>query len=165
LRQVGDAWAKGRIGIAQEHLVSAALRTLLGSMLRLSRVTERHRVVFATLEGELHEFGLLSAALLAAAARTSPVYLGPNIPVADVLDAVRRTSAVAVVVAIVTERTDADAIKGIEEIVRGAGSRVEVLVGGARGRPFIARAAAVGARWVDSLEEFAAECRRMAAAR
>jgi hypothetical protein len=69
------------------------------------------------------------------------------------------------VVAIVTERTDADAIKGIEEIVRGAGSRVEVLVGGARGRPFIARAAAVGARWVDSLEEFAAECRRMAAAR
>lgn len=167
LRRVGDAWSEGRIGVAHEHLVSGAVRTLLGSLTRLLRPVrsgEARRVVFAAIEGEQHELGLAAGALLAAAARLSPVYLGANVPARDVLDAVRWTGARALVLASVSERSGADPARVVAEIARAIPAGVDVLVGGAQARGLQAALAAGPARWIPDLPSLSAELQRIAAA-
>jgi methanogenic corrinoid protein MtbC1 len=94
MREVGIRWHNGTLAIAQEHLVSQMLRTLLGSMMRLFRPPNpAMTMVLSTPAGESHEFGILAAAMLASLAGVEPVYLGPNLPAREIAEAARRTSA------------------------------------------------------------------------
>ncbi len=166
LRRIGDAWSEGRLGIAHEHLVSGALRTLLGSLTRLlrpARPAGARRVVFAAVEGELHELGLLAGSLLAAAAGLSPVYLGPNVPARDVVDAARWTAARAVVLAAVSERPGSDPARAVAEIARAVPAGVEVLVGGAKTERLGSALKAGPARWIPDLASLSAELQRAGA--
>ena len=84
LREIGARWESGTLRPAQEHLVSSIIRSVLGGMLRtMPRASTGPTIVFATPSGERHELGLLSAAVLAAAAGARVVYLGPDLPAAD----------------------------------------------------------------------------------
>lgn len=160
LRRIGDAWGEGRLGIAHEHLVSGALRTLLGSLgrlLRPARSAGARRVVFAAVEGELHELGLLAGSLLAAAAGLSPVYLGPNVPAREVVDAARWTAARAVVLAAVSEQPGSDPVRAVAEIARAVPAGVEVFVGGAKAERLGAALKAGPARWIPDLASLSAE--------
>ena len=101
MREVGKGWLDGRFTVAQEHMVSASLRSLLGSLVRVQAPRDgRAGLVFATPPGERHELGITAAAMLAAAGGLGVVYLGPDLPAADVIEAVRRTGARAVVLAL-----------------------------------------------------------------
>jgi MerR family transcriptional regulator, light-induced transcriptional regulator len=92
MREVGIRWHNGTLAIAQEHLVSQMLRTLLGNMMRLFRPSNpAMKMVLATPAGELHDFGILAAAMLASLAGVEPVYLGPNLPAREIADVARRT--------------------------------------------------------------------------
>lgn len=165
LRRVGDAWSEGRIGIAHEHLLSGALRTLLGSLTRLlrpARPPAARRVVLAAIEGELHELGLAAGALLAAAARLSPVYLGASVPARDVVDAARRTGARAVVLAAVSEGAGRDPARAVAEIAHALPAGVDVLVGGAKTDALASTLKAGPARWVADLPSLSAELQRIA---
>ena len=54
MHEVGERWHRGELGIAQEHLVSSAVRNLFGSLVRLSpRRPGAPKLVIATLPGEL----------------------------------------------------------------------------------------------------------------
>ena len=80
MREVGIRWHNGTLAIAQEHLVSQMLRTLLGSMMRLFRPPNpAMTMVLSTPAGESHEFGILAAAMLASLAGVEPVYLGSKL--------------------------------------------------------------------------------------
>jgi DNA-binding transcriptional MerR regulator len=165
LRRVGDAWSEGRLGVAHEHLVSGALRTLLGSLTRLlrpARPPAARRVVFAAMEGELHELGLLAGTLLAAAARLSPVYLGPNVPARDVVDAARWTTASAVVLAAICEPPGSHPARAVAEIARSVPAGVEVLVGGAKPERLASALKAGPGRWIPDLVSLSAELQRLA---
>jgi len=103
LHEIGERWRAGRLGIAAEHLATAALRSLLGSALQPSAAALRGaRIVFATMAGERHEIGLLMAALAAMDAGANPIYLGPDVPVDDLLHAVERSRAAALAMSFVT---------------------------------------------------------------
>jgi MerR family transcriptional regulator, light-induced transcriptional regulator len=152
--------------VAHEHLLSGTLRTLLGSLARLlrpPRAAGARRVVLAAPEGELHELGLCAASLLASAARLSPVYLGANVPVGDVLDAVRWTRPVAVVLAAVSQRTAPGPVKAVAAVARGVSPVVAVFVGGAKAERLKAALQAGPARWMPSHEALSAELQRIAA--
>ena len=85
--------------IAQEHMTSSILRNLLGGLVRLSNTsTQSQKILFATPSGELHEFGILAAAMLAVAAGFEALYLGPSLPPLEIVSAAERTSPRAVVV-------------------------------------------------------------------
>jgi len=101
MREVGIRWHNGTLAIAQEHLVSEMLRTLLGSMIRLFRPANPvMTMVLSTPVGESHEFGVLAAAMLASLAGVEPVYLGPDLPGGEIADAARRTSAKVIVLSV-----------------------------------------------------------------
>ena len=94
MREVGIRWHNGTLAIAQEHLVSHMLRNLLGSMVRLFCPSNSTvRMVLATPVGELHEFGILSSAMLASIAGIEPIYLGADLPAREIADAALRSRA------------------------------------------------------------------------
>jgi methanogenic corrinoid protein MtbC1 len=83
LRSVGDAWASGRMSVAQEHLVSGIVRAHLERLLPDARGQVRGAAVLACAPGERHELGLLMLALLLRADGWQVAYLGTDTPVAD----------------------------------------------------------------------------------
>lgn len=89
LRAVGDRWACGELSVAQEHLVSMQLRSLVESMMRLRgpRVGTG-KILVATPAGHRHEFGALAGAFLAASRGFDAIYLGADVPRDDLLLAV-----------------------------------------------------------------------------
>ena len=103
LHEVGERWKRGTLRPAQEHLVSAIVRSVLGGLLRvLIRTEALPRVVFAAPSGERHELGLLCAAVLAAADGFGVVYLGPDLPAADIWHAATRAEARIVIISLTT---------------------------------------------------------------
>ena len=90
--------------------------------------------------GERHELGLLCAAVLATAEGHDVVYLGPDLPAADVVRAVAATKAAAVVLAATTPRLES---KRDDAALRRLGGRARIWLGGAAAG---ALAAAIGPR-------------------
>ena len=131
LREVGDEWYRGQDGIAREHLMSAALRHLLGSFLRLHAHPEAAvRLLFATPSGDRHEIGTLGAAMLAASRGLCVSYLGPDLPATQILEAVRAAGNVSVLVLGVTLPGRLLA-RELRTIVRHLPSGIELWAGGA----------------------------------
>jgi DNA-binding transcriptional MerR regulator len=94
LQEIGRRWAAGKLRPSQEHLVSAIVRSVLGGLLRAtSRPQAIPKIVCATPSGERHELGLLCAAVLIASAGWGVVYLGADVPAADILHAATVTGA------------------------------------------------------------------------
>lgn len=157
MREVGKGWQKGRFTVAQEHMVSGAMRNLLGSLLRVQAPRDaRPALVFATPPGERHELGITAAAMLAAAGGLGVVYLGADLPTADVVEAVRRTGGRAVVMAITHLANGAPGVESVREVADAVPAGVEVFVGGAaaEARPTeVAHAGATLLRNFDALEQ------------
>jgi hypothetical protein len=131
LREIGERWAGGRIGIACEHLATSVLRSLLGAALQPGATALLGaRVVFATLAGERHELGLLLAALATMDAGANPVYLGPEVPVPDLLHAVSRSGAAALALSFVSPPAGG-AADGLAALRAGLPAEVHLWVGGA----------------------------------
>ena len=103
LRVVGQRWENGSMRPSQEHLVSAVIRSVLGGLLRtMPRQPRARTIVLATLAGERHELGLLSAGVLAAAAGANVLYLGPDLPASDIVHAASHAGARIVLIAATT---------------------------------------------------------------
>lgn len=132
LGAVGEAWASERLSVASEHLATATLRSLLGATLRPAPGSAGSpTILFATPSGERHELGALAAALTAQAAGANAVYLGPDLPAEELLDAVRLVGASALALGIVclAPRLSAQAIRTLRA---GLPEAVELWIGGAR---------------------------------
>jgi len=135
LRDVGDQWNRQPGGIAREHLMSAAVRHLLGSFLRLhARPEAAVHMQFATPSGDHHEIGTLGAAMLAASRGLGVSYLGADLPAIQILDAVRAAGNVSVLVLGVT-LPSRHLARELRTIIRGLPSGVELWVGGAAVAP------------------------------
>jgi DNA-binding transcriptional MerR regulator/methylmalonyl-CoA mutase cobalamin-binding subunit len=95
MSEVGDLVTEERIGIAQEHALSAMLRGHLGQIFQSlnARNDAGISVVLSTPEGDLHEFGILMSAILCASHGMAVHYLGPNLPPQDLADAATGTRA------------------------------------------------------------------------
>jgi MerR family transcriptional regulator, light-induced transcriptional regulator len=138
LQDIGRRWEAGRLRPAQEHLVSSIVRSVLGGLLRASaRPHASPTIVFATPAGERHELGLLSAALLAASAGYGVVYLGQDLPAAEIADAAAAAGARIVMVSLTTPSAVTRAeIRRLADLSRGT----ELWVGGPAAEAVLAAA-------------------------
>ena len=88
LENLGDGWANGTYTVAQEHFSSAYVRERFTRMLiKLGCGPESGpRVVLACFPEEPHELGLLGLAIRFALAGWRAVFLGAQMPEADLID-------------------------------------------------------------------------------
>jgi MerR family transcriptional regulator, light-induced transcriptional regulator len=143
LQEIGRRWEGGRLRPAQEHLVSSTIRSVLGGLLRATvRPQAVPKVVFATPAGERHELGLLSAALLAASAGYGVVYLGADLPAADIAHAAATAGSRIVLVSLTAPRAVphaeirklAEKLEGVELWLGGPAAAAVVSAAGERAR-------------------------------
>ena len=130
LRAIGARWEAGAIRPAQEHLISGIIRGVLGGLLRaMARPVQSGRIVFATPHGERHELGLLCGAVLAASAGHHVIYLGADLPAADIAHCVRESKSRVLTLAATAGETPMAADLGqLERLPRS----VSLWVGGTR---------------------------------
>ncbi len=133
LRTMGDRWSAGRASVAHEHLLSAVVRGVLGSLLRgHGRTDTTTRIVFATPSSELHELGALGAAALAASGGLGVVYLGPNLPADEIVRLVGHIDTDAVVLGVTAVGEARVAVeREVRAIAAGLPRDIELWLGGA----------------------------------
>ncbi len=85
--QVGELWHKNQISIAQEHMFSACVKRLIYSLINnmIPIANPKHSMIFSTLAGENHEFGILLTSFLAANQRLTCHYLGVDLPAEEII--------------------------------------------------------------------------------
>jgi methanogenic corrinoid protein MtbC1 len=157
LVHIGHGWSERSVSIAQEHMATAVFRRVLGWLLRVYEVSNgAPRIVVATPPGHGHELGALMAAASAAAEGWSVTYLGPDLPVADLVSAVGQARARAVAISAVYQPDSADLLRTLREIRAGLPESVALLAGGTAALEIRDEAQAAGVHVIRSLAEFRA---------
>ena len=152
MQLVGERWQHGTLTIAQEHMTSSILRNLLGGLVRLSNTsTQSQKILFATPSGELHEFGILAAAMLAVAAGFEALYLGPSLPPLESVSAAERTSPRAVVVGIKASEPTQATIDELRMISAKLPKTAELWLGGSNVKQTVA---SIGSKRTIALVDF-----------
>jgi DNA-binding transcriptional MerR regulator len=153
LRETGARWEAGTIRPAQEHLVSATIRSILGALLRtIAPPGGDEPMLFATLSGERHELGILSAAVLAAYAGRRVTYLGPDVPAGDLVHAANATDASTLVLC--ATMAGVTSVRDVR-VLRRLRPDVSCWVGGPE-RARVRRELGTRARAIETLDQYAA---------
>jgi DNA-binding transcriptional MerR regulator len=86
LAEIGSRWHAGTLGIAQEHAATATVQRQLGTLIReLEDPDAGLCVVVATPLGERHTLGALQAAAVAACDGWKVIWLGADLPAAQIV--------------------------------------------------------------------------------
>jgi len=97
LTAVGERWHEGMLSPAHEHLATSVVRRVLDWLLDAHvPVARAPRLIVATPAGEHHELGAMLGAAAAVAEGWAVVYLGANLPAADIVAAAQQVRARAV---------------------------------------------------------------------
>jgi MerR family transcriptional regulator, light-induced transcriptional regulator len=164
LEDIGHGWAEKSVSVAQEHMATSVFRRVLGWLLRVYEVTgPAPRLVVATPPGQVHEMGALMVAVSAAARGWGVTYLGPDLPVADLIGAAGPTGARAVAISVVYISDHGDLLAALRETRAGLPERVPLLLGGAAAPEIRPQAEAAGLVVIDSLPDLRALLDRLAA--
>ncbi|MBM6403657.1 B12-binding domain-containing protein [Phycicoccus sp. CSK15P-2] len=99
LKEVGDDWEAGRLGVVHEHFVSSAFRGVLGELRLPVQGGQARTVVLACPPRELHDLPLELFGAMLHARWWRVVSLGANSPMAATAEATRFLGADAVVLA------------------------------------------------------------------
>ncbi len=136
LRDVGERWHDGRLSIAQEHAVSAQVRTLLSTLARTASLPiGAPRIVVATPPGQRHELGAQMATVLAVERGVSPVYLGSDVPWAELAPACKAAGAKVLLLTALMVSPESARRTELSELATLSKS-TEVWVGAPSGHPF-----------------------------
>jgi methanogenic corrinoid protein MtbC1 len=137
LRAVGERWESGELGVADEHLVSEAVRSRLGHLLAEAGGGTRGVAVLACAPGERHELGLMMAAIALRRDGWNAVYLGCDTPVGDALALSERLSARMLGISV----SSAALSKALQQALRAADrpDGLAVVIGGAGASPKLAK--------------------------
>ena len=131
LAEVGTRWHRGAISPAHEHLASDTVRRVLVWIGEAYEIDSRApSIVVATPSGEMHELGAMAVAASAQSEGWRVIYLGSNLPAADVARAAEQVGAQVVALSIVY--ADGDAVRDeVAKVRRAVPDGVEVVIGGA----------------------------------
>lgn len=129
MRETGDKWHTGDFSVAHEHMVSMQARSLLDAILRLSSPHPgAPKIIAATPEGQLHEFGALAGAMLAALRGLDVLYLGPQVPAEDLRDAVEASDARVLLLSVVLNLSSKQT-KSLGASIEDLAEHIDVWVG------------------------------------
>jgi MerR family transcriptional regulator, light-induced transcriptional regulator len=131
LRFIDEQWSAGRLSIAQEHLASASLRNALDIARRSILVPRNARkMIVTTPVGQLHELGAMLVAISATRLGWQVIYLGPNLPAAEIVTAAKAGKASAIALSIVHPEADPKVEIELLQLRAALGPDFPILVGG-----------------------------------
>jgi methanogenic corrinoid protein MtbC1 len=128
IQEVGQRWSHGELGVAQEHIVSAQLSALLATLERPVPPEGAPRILMVTPPGHRHELGLLVAAVLAAHRGFDVVYLGADLPWAELDWAVQMSRPQMLVLSVVRDLTPSERAQ-LDDAVVHLAEKVPVWLG------------------------------------
>ena len=165
LTSIGHGWRERTMSVAQEHMATTVFRRVLGWLLRVYEATsDAPRIVVATPPGHGHELGALMAAASAAAEGWGVTYLGPDLPVVDLVAAAAQAGARAVALSAVYQPSGADLLGALRETRAALPEGIPLIAGGTAALAVRAEARAAGVYVVESLADFRALLPRLAEA-
>lgn len=131
LREAGNRWHRGELAVVQEHMISAIVRRQLSYALDRYLVNfSKPTVLFTTLSGERHEMGVLMSAVLAASQGIHCIYLGPDLPPAEIGRLCAHRPVEAVALGMVTQPDVIDAPTQLAELRATLPATIEIWVAG-----------------------------------
>ncbi len=88
--EIGERWHRGEINVATEHFGTHFIRRKLSGLLNVfENNSQRERIIVGCAPDELHDLGVLFASLFLVRRGWHVVYLGPQVPLADLIETVR----------------------------------------------------------------------------
>lgn len=131
LAEVGQLWHAGRVGVHEEHTVTAATQRLLGMLAGSATLHPRNgrTVVGATVQGNAHDTAIRMIMMLFEVEGWKAVGLGGELPPEDVAYAVRDVDAHLVVMSAMLV-TQLRAMRRTIAAVRSMSPETRILVGG-----------------------------------
>ena len=149
LERLGTAWADGRVSVAGEHMVAAAVqRRLSAAFDAAGQDSGRYPLLLTGLpSGSRHELGILSFATAARRQGLAVLHMGTDLPLADWLSTVERQRPDAVVLAVPTRSDVAAAVA----LVNGLSTRQTLVALGGQQQEAVMAAAGTGDRPVVAL--------------
>jgi DNA-binding transcriptional MerR regulator len=160
MRTVGERWHEGRCSIAQEHMLTNLLTAVLASLVRTySPSSPPARVLLATPRNERHAFPNLAAAMLVAAGGMAAIYLGTDLPAADIVLAARKSKADVVLLSL-SSVPNSEALDDLDYIARKTPRATALWLGGSP--ELNLDQATASSRWM-VLQDFSALERQLAA--
>ncbi len=152
LKRIGESWAHGELRPGNEHLASAVMRQVLSSLVAsCSPDMDAPRIVVATPSGQIHEFGALFAAAVAASEGWRVIYLGTDLPGDDIAQVAEETGADAIALSLVYPPGDPRTSAAIEKLGSALVHPVAVTAGGASAESYSEELEAAGAEHVGDL--------------
>jgi len=131
LREVGERWHRGELSIAHERMVSKIVARHVGLMLdAYDRAARRESIVFATLQGERHELGLLMSAMICASRGFRAHYLGADLPAAEIARFAREFEAPIVALSVVWQERIDDVTAQLTELAAAVPPGTAIWIGG-----------------------------------
>ena len=164
MQMVGEQWQNGAWSVAQEHMTSAIMRNLLGSLVRLyARENAPQKLLFTTPAGEDHEFGILAAAMLAAGGGLRTLYLSTSLPAREIVHAASKASANVVVCGVKGARDSQAVLRELREVAAAVPPTVELWVGGTESEAVIQEIKAISTVFLPDFHAFEVELQRLGA--
>jgi DNA-binding transcriptional MerR regulator/methanogenic corrinoid protein MtbC1 len=157
MTRIGRSWAAGKLKTGNEHMATAAVLSLLGELLRdalPSIASAAPAIVVTTPSGNRHELGALSLALTATDAGWKPIYLGADLPAADMVDALMRTGARGVATSISHALAPALTVRELARLRRLLPRRAVLIAGGPGAVAVRSMDALAGVQWCGDVDSF-----------
>lgn len=160
LHQIGDMWETGRIRIAHEHMASAVVRSIIGSFITgYSVPVSAPLALVATPVSQVHEYGALVVAAVAAAEGWRVTYLGPSLPAEEIAGVAISTGAAVVALSLIYPLDDPTVESEVNKLRKLLPEQTAVIVGGLAADRYREQFARIDVISLDNLGEFRARLR------
>ena len=151
---IGDAWIRGELEVFEEHLYTEVIQGLLRAALAsMPRAGTSPRVLLTTLPNEPHILGLLMAEIMFAIDGATPVSLGTQTPMRDIIRAAASQNADIVALSFSSAYPSTQVADALDELRSRLPATIELWAGGANAG--LSRCDLPGLRVVRGLDDIA----------
>lgn len=88
LERVGNLWARRQVAVTHEHFLSSNFRKILFAHIKSQSKPLENKVILFLPQWEEHELTLLLFCALLSHREISPIYLGPKVPLENLLESI-----------------------------------------------------------------------------
>ena len=133
MAEVGDKFKRNEIFVPEMLMAARAMKeafTILEPLLAAAGIKPKHNAVIGTVEGDLHDIGKNLVAMMWKGANIRVIDIGINLPAAKFVEAIEQHKPELVgLSALLT--TTMPAMRDAVKVIRGTGSAVKIMIGGA----------------------------------